>query len=128
MEGEGDLSVPALQLSEFLAANIEEIVAAWEARVRRLPATQCLPSTQLRGNIPQILERLAEGLAGPASPSAALGELPEVHVVERLDAGFELSDVVFELAALRDSILDLWQIRSGSGAQAASMRRVTHVL
>ena len=72
---------------------------------RELPAARPLSAPKLLDHLPQLLERLAHTAGGEGG---GLGEFPEIHALERLGEGFDLSGVAREYALLRDCILRLY--------------------
>lgn len=98
-----------LRFSAFLRAHKHELLARWEAQVRAMPIARGLSGPALLDHIPQLFEHIVELL-----DTLALGGTPELprwtaesHALQRLDEGFDLSQVVAEYAALRACILDL---------------------
>jgi len=78
--------------------------------VRRLPAAQSLSQVALRDHLPMLLDRIAAVIAGPGRDEVAtgLGNVPDVHALERLGEGFDLRQVVMEYRLLRRCVLRLW--------------------
>jgi putative methionine-R-sulfoxide reductase with GAF domain len=98
------------RLSTFIREHQAEILAQWAASVRELPRADGLEQPALVDHIPGFLARIAEladeYVAGgkPLLPS----EIADLHALERLSEGFELDEVVRELAILRDCIVRMW--------------------
>ncbi|HYH98913.1 PAS domain S-box protein, partial [Hyalangium sp.] len=78
--------------------------------MRRLPAAQSLSQVALRDHLPMLLDRIAAVIAGPGRDEVAtgLGNVPDVHALERLGEGFDLRQVVMEYRLLRRCVLRLW--------------------
>ncbi len=113
-----------LELGNFLREEAGAILAHWERAVRELPRARAMSAPALRDHIPDLLAALAL-LLGPAQGApGALGDLPNRHALDRLDAGFDLGDAVRELALLRDVVLRLWEPHA-SRRDAASVARQT---
>lgn len=97
------------RLSDFLRARREEILAEWEAAVRKVRAARNLDRPLLLDHMPHFLRDLADYVddlrAGVEVP--APDEYPRIHALERLELGYDLSEVVVEYAILRRSITDL---------------------
>jgi PAS domain S-box-containing protein len=115
-----------LALAEFIRSHHGTILAAWEKRARALSPASRLSRTELRDHLPHVVERIAE-LAELAEGS---GELPveeaERHAVDRLQEGYDLSDVVREYSLLREVLLEE---AAGAGVPGlAGVRLLNHVL
>lgn len=115
-----------MRLAEFILANIEPILAEWEAFARRhLPGAD-MTIVALRDDAGSILLATAgdmqnrqslrqqaskskgDGGAG-AEASDRLDNASDLHGVERVGSGFHITDVVSEYRALRASVLRLWR-------------------
>jgi PAS domain S-box-containing protein len=98
-----------LYLHDFIRDHRASIHEQWERAVRQLPCTRGLPSPRLGGHLPVLLDRVAEMVeALHLGESRQWGETPELHMLERLDLGFDLEEVSSEYAVLRASILRLY--------------------
>ena len=97
------------RLSDFLRERREDILAEWEATVRKMGAARDLERPLLLDHMPQFLENLADYVAemraGMSVPPP--DEYPRIHALERLELGYDLSEVVVEYAILRRCITDL---------------------
>ncbi|MDI3287432.1 ATP-binding protein [Polyangium sp. 15x6] len=93
-------------LSELLRDLEPEILAKWEQAVRKLPVARSLARPVLMDHVPELLERIAEMVDQMAAgrPPEPLEEAAESHARDRLEAGFDLGEVVAEYAALRATI------------------------
>lgn len=93
-------------LAALLRRDKEVLLAAWEAKVQRLPEVPGAPVAVLRDDIPRLIEALAEGLArtgstaGPAQPASA------AHGAQRQQIGAHLAVIVEEYRLLRSTILE----------------------
>ena len=98
------------RLAEFLRAEREHILSAWEEAARRLPPAQELDSKTLRNHLPHILRQIEETArqAHGSETPLPVGEYPEIHAMERLDEGYDLEEVVEEYALLRETALRMW--------------------
>ena len=102
------------QLFEFLEKQAGRILRTWEERVRSIPAAGRLAEPALRDHVPELLARMAEVVRGaPEGGEVSLGNLPDLHAVDRLSAGFDVRAVVRELAVLRQVTLELWLGEAG---------------
>jgi PAS domain S-box-containing protein len=102
------------RLFEFLEKQAGRILRTWEERVRSIPAAGHLAQPALRDHVPELLARMAEVVHGaPEGGEVSLGDLPDLHAVDRLSAGFDVRAVVRELTVLRQVTLELWQSEAG---------------
>jgi PAS domain S-box-containing protein len=92
--------------ADVLRREREEILRAWEERIRALPAARRLPGPALRDFLPRLLEAVAAMLDCGADPRTSLGALPDTHALERLAEGYEVSAAAAEIAALRAVVLE----------------------
>jgi signal transduction histidine kinase len=115
----------AMRLGEFILANVEPILAEWEAFARSLLPGKKLTVAALRddaGSIllaavrdmqtPRTLQQQASksnGGGGDGAGSDRLDSASALHGVERAGSGFHITDVVSEYRALRASVLRLWR-------------------
>ncbi|HZK82930.1 MAG TPA: HAMP domain-containing sensor histidine kinase, partial [Humisphaera sp.] len=114
-----------MRLADFILANIEPILAEWEAFARSVwPGGKMDPVT-LRDHAKDILRATAldmqsaqtktqqsdkskgDGDAGAAS--VRVDSASDVHAVGRVNSGFDLLAVVAEYRALRASVVRLWR-------------------
>jgi PAS domain S-box-containing protein len=96
-------------LGELLLDHRDEIVADWLRRVRALPHATALDEPRLLDHIPNVLDELA-GLTDLARGSSVdLTRASHGHVLERIDQGFDLAEIITELHELRQAILTAWQ-------------------
>ena len=97
------------RLSDILRERQEDILAEWEVAVRKMGAARSLARPVLLDHMPQFLDDLAgyvtEVRAGMSV--APPDEYPRIHALERLELGYDLSEVVVEYAILRRCITDL---------------------
>ncbi len=103
------------RLCDFLRDCREYILEEWERLVRLEPDAQPLSSPALRDHFPDLLDSISEVVRSvheevPGRPS--LDSLPELHALDRLNAGFDLRTVVKELALLRDTVFRLFMERA----------------
>lgn len=115
-----------MRLAEFILANIEPILAEWEAFARSLSPGANMTIVALRDDAESILLATArdmqnrqsleqqeskskgDGGAGGVA-SDRLDNASDLHGVERVGSGFHITDVVSEYRALRASVLRLWR-------------------
>jgi signal transduction histidine kinase len=113
-----------MRLADFILANIEPILAEWEAFARGIwPAGAAAAGpAALRDHAEDILRAAARDMAlaqtaaerydksrGDGDGSRRLDGASEVHAVGRVGSGFDLPAVVAEYRALRASVVRLWR-------------------
>lgn len=127
-----------MRLSDFINANIESILQAWEdfARTIDTPGTP-LDTEALRDHAEQMLHAIVLDLRTKQSAKEQLakahGNAPtkesetpaETHAVTRLMAGFTIDQMVSEYRALRASVLSQWskQVKAGTPLDVDDMTR-----
>jgi signal transduction histidine kinase/putative methionine-R-sulfoxide reductase with GAF domain len=110
-------------LGRFIAARKHEILMEWEAAVRRLPIARELPRPLLIDEIPELLDAIAAS-APPEDteqPDVA-GDVIEAHALQRLESGYDLSQVIIEYALLRDCIARAWDRELTPPAERGALR------
>jgi signal transduction histidine kinase len=112
------------QLAEFLRSHRDAILEKWRAAVADRPASQGLSLEALIDHIPNLLDAIAEtGEEHLVDSRARLDtETAEQHALTRLSEGLDLSQVVIELAVLRDCILEVWDQERAPGAARPEVR------
>ena len=112
------------QLAEFLRSRRDVILEKWRAAVADRPASQGLSLEALIDHIPNLLDAIAEtGEAHLVDSRSRLDtETAEQHALSRLGEGLDLSQVVIELAVLRDCILEVWDQERAPGAARPEVR------
>jgi PAS domain S-box-containing protein len=111
-------------LAEFLRSRRDLILKRWQEAVQDRPASQGLSRRALIDHLPQLLDAIAEtGELNVTDQRARIDtETAERHALERLSEGFDLSQVVVELAVLRDCILEAWDEERAPGAARPEVR------
>lgn len=109
-------------LAEFIRAQKDQILADWVTAMRALPIARDLPRPALLDHLPALLDHIA-GMAEqdggrPSEPTPA----SSAHVLERLEAGYDLGQVVTEYAVLRECILRHWEERGVRAADPSELR------
>jgi signal transduction histidine kinase len=112
------------QLAEFLRSHRDVILEKWRAAVADRPASQGLTLEALIDHIPDLLDAIAEtGEAHLVDKRSRLDTATaEQHALTRLGEGLDLSQVVIELAVLRDCILEVWDQERAPGAARPEVR------
>jgi len=114
-----------MRLPDFILANVEPILAAWELFARSIGAGAKMDKLALRDHAEDILRATvrdmtsAQTAAQQSDKSTGHGEsgaastrldgASEIHGVGRVDSGFDLAEVVAEYRALRASVIQLWR-------------------
>jgi hypothetical protein len=111
-------------LYDLLQDRRSAILQRWEQAIRALASARDLPEAALQDHVPELLSRIAEIGAAVHTGEAALGPLPGLHALDRLDRGFELQEVVTELSMLRRCVLDLMEEESGPTLTLEEIRRL----
>lgn len=112
----------AQRLADFIHANMEAILQAWEDFARTIaPPALTMDDAALRDHARQMLLTFADDLgtyqsdAQGDAKSKGLGRredaatAAEVHAEARLLSGYTVVQLVSEYRALRSSVLSLWQ-------------------
>ena len=115
-----------MRLAEFIHTNIEPILMEWETFARSLLPGANMTIAALRDDAGSILRATARDMQnrqsleqqaskskgdGGADTAASdrLDNASELHGVDRVGAGFHITDVIAEYRALRASVLRLWR-------------------
>jgi len=115
-----------MRLAEFILSNIEPILMEWETFARSLLPGANMTVVALRDDAGAILlatgrdmqglqtldqqQSKSRGSVGALTEAGgALDDASELHGVDRVRAGFHITDVIAEYRALRASVLRLWR-------------------
>lgn len=101
----------------FIRRFRAEILAAWQAAARAIPAAKELTSVVLVDHMPELLDQMAELADDVAAgrPCDARLETARRHALDRLADGFDVTAVVAELSLLRGCIVALWRRENSDG-------------
>lgn len=115
------LTNTAIRLADFIIANMEPILQAWEDFARSIePPALTMDDTALRDHARLMLAAIADDLRTPQTPQEqaekSKGRAPrgeqdtaaETHAEARLLSGYNVDQLVSEYRALRSSVLHLW--------------------
>lgn len=101
------------KLAALLRQQKEPLLARWRKRVRELPSAAHLDTPTLNDHIPDLLDELAEVLEQPTEKvivETMRDGSPPDHGVQRLEDGFDITEVVSEYNILRSCVHDLaWE-------------------
>ena len=114
-----------MRLGDFIAANVEPILAEWEAFARSLRPGAKMEVLELRDDAKSILlasvrdmrtfqtsaqqASKSKGKGPKGATSERLDDASSMHGVGRVGSGFNVMEVVSEYRALRASVLRLWR-------------------
>jgi signal transduction histidine kinase len=115
-----------MRLAPFILANIDPILAEWDAFARSLASGKKMTKLALRDDAGAILLATVRDMQTPQSPpeqerkstghggaggaeSDRLDNASAVHGVGRVGSGFDIVEVVAEYRALRASVLRHWR-------------------
>src|SRR4026207_179310 len=110
-----------MRLADFILANLEPILAEWEAFARGIwPCGAATDPLTLRDHAEEMLIAIARGMQSDQSPleqsdkskgKGTIGELSlrinaasGFHAIGRVQSGFDLQAIVAEYRALRASV------------------------
>ena len=112
------------QLAEFLRTRRAAVLNRWRVAIADRPSSEGMSLETLIDHIPDLLDAIAEtGEAHRIDNRSRLAtETAERHALERLSEGLDLSQVVVELAVLRDCILQEWDEERAPGAARPEVR------
>ncbi|WPB82533.1 ATP-binding protein [Archangium violaceum] len=124
-----------MRLYDFIRENQFRILAEWERQVRGHSYSQGLSHPRLLDHLPDLLDRVSNMVETVhhteetvhTAECQTLAEVPEVHALERLEAGYDLEEVAHEYALLRACILRLYEAHAekvGTGELAVALREV----
>ena len=127
-----------MKLSEFVRANLEQILAEWEKfAVTLFPASDHPTSLVLRDHAREILQELARDIDTDQSPeqkkikSEGVADNTEpdpsaaaAHGAQRQDNGFSIIQLTAEYRALRATVQRLWLPQMGAPTENLAMELV----
>ncbi|MGZ6142824.1 MAG: GAF domain-containing protein, partial [Myxococcales bacterium] len=118
------------RLADFLRERHDEIMARWEAEVRRLRPARFLTRPVLLDHVPDFLRQLTDFVseAREHHQTAPPSQFPVVHALERLDLGYDLAEVVEEYGTLRQCIIVLAQAEGSPALVSAELPRLHHAI
>lgn len=118
------------RLSDFILANIEPILMAWEDFARTIePPALTMDDEELRDHARQMLGAFAEDIKTAQSDADSVAKskglakrgrqdtAAEVHAQARLRSGYTVVQLVSEYRALRSSVLMLWSAEAAENSR-----------
>ena len=116
-----------LEMVQLLRERQEAVLGRWRETMRARRAA-VVAGEEMVDDIPSVLEAIADHAegqeSGPGPPLDMDGI--ERHATHRLAQGVELHELVLELAALRQCILQEWQARHADAASPGQVAAVSH--
>ncbi len=109
-----------MKLSDCIKNNMERLLEGWEEFANSFPPGRKMNSAELRDHAKQMLEWIADNLGCPQteeeraekskgrSTQGTTGGVAATHGAVRLEAGFDINEVVAEYRALRAGVMQLW--------------------
>ena len=101
------------KLADLIRQQKEALLTRWRNRVRELPSAEHLDTPTLNDHIPDLLDELSAVLEEPTEKvivETMRDGSPPDHGVQRLEDGFDITEVVSEYNILRACVHDLaWE-------------------
>lgn len=118
------------QLATLIRREREPLLTRWRQQVCQLPSARQLDAPTLNDHIPTLLVELADALDAPSDETIAealrVGSPPE-HGLQRVQDGFNISEVVAEYNILRGCVHDLAEA-NGLALQGRAFHILNRVL
>src|SRR5947207_7962956 len=98
------------ELAGLIRRERDALLARWREQVEELPSAQSLDVPTLNDHIPALLDELADALQSRSDETIAEALVqgsPPAHGLQRLQAAFDIEEVVAEYNILRGCIHDL---------------------
>jgi len=99
------------QVATLLRQHKEQLLAAWRKAVREMPGAADLDTPTLNDHIPRFLDEMVAALSRAESDEPEglhpPAHTPPEHGLQRLQAGFDVREVVAEYNVLRDAVIQL---------------------
>ncbi len=94
------------ELARFIRHEKRAVFDEWSIAVRMIPQARTLSGPALRDHVPDLLDRVSDLVErGDEQAHDDLEADADQHAFQRLEAGFDLRQVVTEYAYLRECIL-----------------------
>jgi PAS domain S-box-containing protein len=107
-------------IEAFIREHRTVILETWARHAREIPAASPLGRTELLDHLLELLEEvgvIAQQIHDGGTSAHPVSSA-QVHAIDRLGSGFDLSSVVAELSLLRECIFAVWQKRQGAASPA----------
>lgn len=116
------------RLADFICSRKEQICSQWLAAIRRdasIPSTEANPDPLLIDHVPALLDQIVNLLRSPANellPPDAVKDA-QLHGTHRVEQGYQLSEMLQELATFRTIIIGHTGAFADGDAQFTGMAR-----
>src|SRR5689334_15327624 len=109
-----------MRLSDCIRSNMELILEGWESFAGSFQPARDMTRTELRDHAKQLLQWISDELDCPQTeaeqtekskgrgPQGTKDDAAATHGSGRLEAGFDISEVMGAFRALRASVVRLW--------------------
>ena len=109
-----DATEPATAAALFRERR-EDILARWEATLRRSPPAAQLSQKTLRDHFPGVLDRLITLLEqGPGGQAEDRSHDVQIHSLDRLRRRVPVASVVRDYRVLRETLTSVWRDETGN--------------
>jgi signal transduction histidine kinase len=115
------------RLAKLIQNHREAVLAEWREKVRRLSVARDLATPTLNDHIPALLDELAASLVINAPEAPIEQSSPQLHGVQRFEAGFNIVEVVAEYSLLRE-VIKAFAARHELRLRGTGARTVDHVI
>lgn len=117
-----------MKLSDFIQANADQILDAWEKFAAGISPERHLSTAQLRDHASGMLSAIVADLncaqtpleqiekSKGRAPRSARDTYAEMHGLDRESSGFGMNDTMSEFRALRANIIKMWVDSSAPGS------------
>ncbi len=126
--GEESVRPESWRLSDFIRERKRGIMEDWERAVLSLPKARDLARPALLDHMPELLDAIAnvaDELVSGGQPRLS-AQLAEAHAIERLQEGFDLTQVAAEFFLLRDCVFRRWAAESRAAVFGSTELRALH--
>lgn len=117
-----------MSLAALIREERESILAEWEQIVTALDSARHLPRPALRNHMPMFLDWLVARLEHLDTGASFPHDQALEHANERVDAGYDLSDVISEYAILRDVLHEAWEQHPDALERPRELRMLNEAL
>lgn len=118
-----------MPLAGIIRTHKEEILEEWEAIVRSLSSARKLPEPALRDHMPSLLDWIVTRLEHEQIEDVGVAhEMTLEHALGRINAGYDLSELLSEYMVMRDCIHGAWEQSGLTDVTAKEVRRMNQAL
>ncbi|HZH04157.1 MAG TPA: hypothetical protein VEY30_10250 [Myxococcaceae bacterium] len=102
--------MPSTAFAHLLRREKERVLVRWELGARTLASAAWHSHPELLNSLPPFLDWLAERLEHPNDTEEADRDaFARHHALERLRGGYDLVELLAEMALLRECLLRIWE-------------------